>query len=707
MLAAIFLLPVMALAQVIPGPSNPKTGYLGWDDEAQSRNLPAGTVQDPGSHLTYIVDTGVNARKLAGVADLAGVAAAAKSPLQSGSLLQPILDPDGDGVFNEGTIWQNFLAIVNTHPTQAVTVHFRYYNDNCEDLLDFLVVLTCNDTLIFDPFNFVIPYTGGVNSRSRMIGPATDVLTPISVIQWGSGRFVITAAASATTRNWDDAPDILFPEEWKSLDEECNIETNGTLTDTVYTVAGLDAKIAGFNLGDGTAQGMRNVGTVPGFSANNLHVFNASQIAFNYLIGHITTAVPGSFATGAGGDAYLSYGVAAWARPVIDRAFDLNDNDEGFSGGFLMPNPTSPHVRWNVENDNFPGPNPDGDGPHSATFAELPDAGVLSYLIAWGSEPGRDSAGNGPPFGSLLFTNDKYLRNDVHGGDIAGVSYPNATMPGYAPDNVVERSLVSVLGSDSWYGALGTSAFHNTDPTDQLIHFLSVADDYNGSNNTPLSASILRDVAANISPAVTTYVLQIYDNDENILTFDVPPGVPVSPPQIQATSILKITCICLRVFRNYRNQNTQRDEFNGSTSVDDLELEDLRAFGNVFGQVGDFRGLMKTLDPWRTAGSKDISGGWIRFVRDNTVRVYVPRDTGTSVEGAFSTGYGTSSFNITGYNDNYIPGQSFLTIGLYVMKFEGFGVSWYLFAAPSDPLVSESGDETPGVSLIVPQLVMD
>ncbi len=264
------------------------------------------------------------------------------------------------------------------------------------------------------------------------------------------------------------------------------------------------------------------------------------------------------------------------------------------------------------------------------------------------------------------------------------------------PTTLTRPSRVSVKGSDSWYGALGTSAFHNTDPTDQLIHFLSVADDYNGSNNTPLSASILRDVSANISPAVTTYVLQIYDNDENLLTFDVPPGVPVSPPQIQATSILKITCICLRVFRNYRNQNTQRDEFNGSTSVDDLELEDLRAFGNVFGTVGDFRGLMKTLDPWRTAGSKDISGGWIRFVRDNTVRVYVPRDTGTSVEGAFSSGYGTSSFNIPGYQDNDLfYGQSFMTIGLYVMKFEGFGTSWYLYSVASDPRVSETGDETP------------
>ncbi len=68
---------------------------------------------------------------------------------------------------------------------------------------------------------------------------------------------------------------------------------------------------------------------------------------------------------------------------------------------------------------------------------QLPNAGVLSYLIAWGGEPGRDSAGNGPlpnfPWG---FTNWKFLRNEVHGGDVAALNYDTATMPGYAPDNV-------------------------------------------------------------------------------------------------------------------------------------------------------------------------------------------------------------------------------------------------------------------------------
>ena len=195
-------------------------------------------MQDPGSHLTYIIDTGLNARAIAGQADIAGPAAAQKSPLAAGSLLQPFLDANLDGAVDDGALYQTFISISNVHPTQAVTVHFRYFNDNCEDVLDFLVVLTCNDTLIFDPLNFVIPFTQGENSRSRLIGPASNVLTPIPVTTWGSGRFVITAAASATTINFDDVPEILFPREWESYDDDCNIEaTPAALVDpTPYTV---------------------------------------------------------------------------------------------------------------------------------------------------------------------------------------------------------------------------------------------------------------------------------------------------------------------------------------------------------------------------------------------------------------------------------------------------------------------------------------
>jgi len=36
-----------------------------------------------------------------------------------------------------------------------------------------------------------------------------------------------------------------------------------------------------------------------------------------------------------------------------------------------------------------------------------------------------------------------------------------------------------------------------------------------------------------------------------------------------------------------------------------------------------------------------------------------------------------------------------MTIGLFVLKFEGFGASWYLHSSASDARVSELGDETP------------
>ena len=308
------------------------------------------------------------------------------------------------------------------------------------------------------------------------------------------------------------------------------------------------------------------------------------------------------------------------------------------------------------------------------------------------------------------FINYVFLRNEVHGGDIAGISYNGAVQPTYAADNFNTNGLgtYNPRGSDSWFGALGSSGFYGTPRENQYFHFLSVSDDYNGSNNAALTTSALADTSANISPAVTTYVLQIYDNDENLLTFDIPPSIPVSPPQIQATSILKITCICLRVFRNFREQTTQQDQFNGSTSVDDLSLKDLEAFGpnanSVFSKTGNapFRGLLQILSPWADQFSTDLSGGWIRFVRDNTVRVYVPQDTGTSVEGQLSSGFGTSTFNspALGLNDNDILyGTSFVTIAQYVAKFEGFGVSWWIWTVASDPCVSEQGDETPAPCL--------
>lgn len=453
------LAPVVAMAQPeFWGPvPDPKVGYLEWFVQPNTRNLPAGTVLDPGSHLTYIVDTGINARKIAGKADLTKVDAAAKTPLAEGSLLQPFLDADEDGNLDDGAIFQNFIAITNTNPTKAVTVHFRYFNDNCEDILDFLVVVTCNDTLLFDPFNFVIPFTGGENSRARLIGPAGSILTPISVVQWGSGRFVITAAASGTTIDLDDQPEILFPFEWRGLadtdDQHCNMNFSEDHTFVHQEIPEVE---------DGDVP---NVGVEGGFSADNLHVFNASQISFNYLIGHLTTAIPKGFIkdTTDVRDQFLAYGTQAWARPAINR--EISD----------FPTAADPR-----EGENRTIWTPDGDSYHAFTGQ-----------ILWGGEPIHTSDAQQEIADISVGTNHAYLRNEVHGGDIesAAIHYP-VGVPVGAPVMPAGTDIGDV-GGFSLYGALGTTPFASFDTAAQrtaqadnsLIHFLSVADDYNGSNN--------------------------------------------------------------------------------------------------------------------------------------------------------------------------------------------------------------------------------
>ena len=129
------------------GPLNKSELYGGRGGNAtQSRNIPAGTVVDPGSQVLYIVDTGVNLRE-------EGREASGDSELDEAKWGDPleVVRPDlyepgiGGSTLAPGAISQTFLAITNTHPTQAITVHFRYFNDECVDLLDFLVLLTCND----------------------------------------------------------------------------------------------------------------------------------------------------------------------------------------------------------------------------------------------------------------------------------------------------------------------------------------------------------------------------------------------------------------------------------------------------------------------------------------------------------------------------------------------------------------------------------
>lgn len=636
-------------ASVVFGQTNPKDGYLEFTGENQSRNLPAGTVSDPSSHLSWIVDTGINVRDLANDVDLTDAQFAV--PVLDHPALQPLLDGNGDGELDPGAIYQNFLAISNTHPTQAVTIHFRYFNDNCEDVLDFLVVLTCNDTLMFDPFNFPIPKTGE-NTRTRFFEEIPGrVLRPIPVSQWGSGRFIVTAAASGTTIDEGDNPEILFPYEFRDLDDECNIEADGSLSADDDGLTELEDILSGFD---------RNVGTSGGLVTSNLHVFNASQISFNYLIGNGTAAIPGGFLSGPAGVQFAAYGIDPWGRPAIDRDLDLDIS--AVTG------------------------NTDGDGPQAT-----------NGKIVLGAEVGYQSDRT-----SRVAPNNLYLRNEVHGGDIQ-----------FDP-TFGQQGGATTGGGWSEYGALGSTPYHIADPSRIIQHFVSVSDDYNGSNNTGIVGAV--DRASNLSPAATTYVLQIYDNNEDILNLEPDTPLNVSPPVIGETVDLKLTCICLRTWLTSTTAP--------GTNVDDVTIQEMAdIFGpEVLNGKDAFDGLLvpapaDATDPF--GASPDVSGGWVRYVRDNTVQVIIDQTEQAENGLTFSApahGPGTSTFDLEftvpsgvtaslsdtgeaagGFDPNGIDdiGPSFLTGAQQIVIFEGFAGAWWKYAVASDTLVSETGDPTP------------
>lgn len=610
----LILVGALALLVLSPALAAPQHSYYQDPAGGWTRNVPAGSVNDPGSHLTYILDTGVNARELLGDVSLKTATA---TPLVD---LAAWLDQNGDGLLDETAIIQNFVGITNTSPTMAVTVHFRYFNDNCDDVLDFLVVLTCNDTLLFDPFNYQIPGTGGENTRDRIFGPARagKVLTPIPTSIYGSGRFILTAAASGATTDADADPEILFPFELANgqgkLDNgqittgECNIAGVGTLP----PVASLEATLAG---------SVRNVGEHAGLVADNLHVYNAAQISFNFLIGYQTYAVPW-------GNVFQSGGTNAWARPAVYVS------DTGAM-----------------------------DGPHA-------DVG----LIVTGGETLKvwTLAGTGAD----VSVNGLYLRSEVQGGV-------------HSPKTVTPKDGDPVVGGYATYGALGTPPLLGLAPEDVIQHFFSVVDDYNGSNNAGIGT--LKDLSANISPAATTWVLQIYDNNEQIFDWEAQaPPINVSPPAPPGTTAdLKMVCICLRTFLT--------TTIAAGTNVDDLTVQDLAdVFGDEIlngGGATGFAGLLKQTPP------DDYSGGWIRFVRDNTNVVSLAGGdagnatlTGITLTGS-AHGAGTSTFAVPKFSDAAHP--TFLTGANIFLKQFGFGALSWDYTVASDPAVSDSGDPTP------------
>ena len=281
----------------------------GWDDDGYNsyspfdygttKDVPAGFVNEPGSQLIYLLDTGINAEEMFG----SDVNYTSNSVLQYG---------------HSTPVHQNFISITNTNPSQAVTVHFRYFNSDCVDFFDFLVVLTCNDTMMVDPFDFVVPGTEGVNVKDRFFGYPNKAdgngqsFDAIPASTFADGRFLLFVTASGDVKygyepvmysaeyfaDYDNLD--LIPYEFINYREELLSETCSAWVEG-----------GGGDAGEELYGTYSVYGDTEGFSDDNLHILNASAVSFNFLVGFQTVAK----VTDLGAQA--AYMTQAFARPAV------------------------------------------------------------------------------------------------------------------------------------------------------------------------------------------------------------------------------------------------------------------------------------------------------------------------------------------------------------------------------------------------------
>ena len=464
------LLSMLAVVMLLAAPLVvAQNGYGDKTFNDQTRNVPAGMVNDPGSELIFLLDSGLNAEALY----------SGSSNYTSDS----VSDFDAD---NDSALFQNFISITNSNPTDSVTVHFRFINRDCSDILDFLVVLSCNDTMLIDPFNYDIPGTS-LNTADRFFGSADD--EPIGGIPaslFSDGRFLLFVTASGDPVDGDNFADNLFPYELRAdVGDECTAVD----TDTI-----------------GDAPG--------GIDDDNLHILNASAIAFNYLTGFYSIAIPTDLIGGdlPAGANDLAYGVRAWARPAVEIVGTSGDDDFDNGDGILPPKGVvlSGSEDINVDEDQF----------------------------------------------GVDVNNDYYLRSEIQGG--INVDAPSGAS--------YETEVVD--------GALGWTLFpiqgvvQGVRASEQFVQFASLVDDYDGENNT--KAGVAEDWSYGMDAARTQFQVVVWNNDEVFLEL-APPDVPVSPPPPFDPFSLVIHVDCITAYSGSTHTSSNADALRlGTFSVQDL-----------------------------------------------------------------------------------------------------------------------------------------
>ena len=600
----------------------------GWNDDGYNsyspfdyqtaKDTPAGFVNEPGSQLIYLLDTGINAEELYGD----DVNFTSNSVLQFG---------------NAAPVHQNFISMTNTNPSHAVTVHFRYFNSDCVDFFDFLVVLTCNDTMMVDPFDFVVPGTDNVNVKDRFFGYPNKAdgngqsFDAIPASTFADGRFLLFVTASGDIKldydPWQNDSELyadydemdLIPYEFINYREEK-----------------LNVTCAAWRDGDGGDAGEVLVangsyysvyGDIEGFSDENLHILNASAVSFNYLVGFQTVAK----VTDLGAQA--AYMTEAFARPaIISRLI----GEYSITGG------------------------PSGSGYISAP---------LHVLLTGGEWIWTNAAQTGNQVIDVYGSQVAVLRQEAHAGDQLDRG-----------ENVLGTNWIISEG-----GALGWEIFpSNAMPAEkQIVNFFSFMDNYNGESNLAQTAQASRwdDVSYNIQPVVTIYTVEAYNNSEDNWVPGDPEDQPiVSPvtPESPLTSAIAVKCINTYQIDPESNLN---DAVLGQ-KFGEFTLQDLYDINSVLGTDSKtLEGFLNVLAGSANELANEVGPGWMRFSRWFTTRKWTTTDLQPTYVYSYWQGWDDSA-NVP-YVGEFMQGPSIFTAGQANYVFENFGAGKWLSTVAS------------------------
>ena len=527
----------------------------------------------------------------------------------------------------------NFISVTNSSSDMAVTVQFDYYNDDLTPILSFLRVLPANATILVNPFDHMVPgpASAGLMERANV----RDALFGTGELGANKMSGMKPAAVSAMGDGGFNSGRFLI-----------SVTAVGTMEDIVDdTEDPADGRaniiFPGYLVSDGMLDGTNNIDGTGAADTYNTDDSNR----------------PEELAEGAD-------------DPSSKNVGDLSaDNSRPVSFNFLIGHHTTALV-----------------GESAAGSDQTASWAVPALARPSVGDPDADAtdAANDEPYEVLDGMANDHLAKILHGGMERTITQNGDNPETFATEDAIPFSNDVVDG-----GSLLWSSLHGTALSDQMVNFISVADEYGDGNGKYM-----------LIAAQTQYAISLYDANSNKLAApdaDSTPGLGLEGPDNPPT--LRILVSGISVYISAENDCAMDMELrrDGWNLWDIAGIVPAAASGDE-----DFAGLEAMVE----MPEENRSIGWVTFNRgtlDSDATTDGDQTVGSPLSCTYDHGDGDPEQDNPGVaDDDKLPTKDeraftggtmvltdkttetrvFVTAGQVVLKYitpsSTFGASWWL-----------------------------